>query len=187
MNTIAISATNAISFFRNLHAAAKAKATKEAEGAVIESFVGYYSVGEPHGLQLDMARHMARVARDPRFAELEIRCGQIVEDLTASERELLRRWRNYERRALIARNNLRDLDAEILEKTEAGDVPSSEECARRSTLVAEVEFWQCRADNPQDYPLEVDQWGPDPEPEETLENLIAAQKTDKREWERRSR
>jgi len=181
--TSVTSATSAV-FYRNLHAAKN----KASEGVVIASFTGYYSVGLPHGSQLDNARHMARVMRDPRFAELEIRAGQIIQDLTASERELLRRWRNYERRTLIVRNELRDLDAEILELTEAGDVPSPEQCAQRSALVESVEFWQRRADNPHNFPLEIDQWGdPPPLEGEDLESLVSAQKADKREWERRSR
>lgn len=187
MNTATIvrsaSVASAESFFRNLHRASD----KTSEALVIELFMGEYYLGEPHGSQLDEARHVARVVRDPRFTELEIRSGRIMAELTASEKELLRRWRNYERRALIARNTLRDLDAEILELTEAGDIPSQEQCVRRAQLVSEVEFWQRRADNPQNFPLEVDQWGSEAEEAkevEDLESLIAEQKRDQREWNR---
>jgi len=184
MNTATIvrsaSVASAESFFRNLHRAPD----KASEALVIELFMGEYYLGEPHGAQLDEARHVARVVRDPHFTELENRYGTVIAGLSPAERELLRRWRNYERRALLVRNELRELNAKILELTEEGNIPTGEDCAKRAQLMSEVEFWQRRADNPQNFPLEVDQWGSEAEEAEDLESLIAEQKRDQREWNR---
>lgn len=161
---------------------------KADEADAIRFVTGSYSVGEPHGTQLDLARHAARVALDPSFAEVEVRVEQIAKDLTAVEREMLRRWRNYERRAIIARHQLRDLNAEILELTESGGTPDSETLTQRSALIEQVEHWGRKSQNPIEFPLEVDQWAADAADEvEDLEILIASQKADQREWARRSR
>lgn len=170
----------------DLNSAPAGNSVRDDEAIAIRIFTGNYSVGEPHGTQLDLARHTARVMLDPDFTRLEDRAGTIIAELSPAERELLRRWRNYERRAMIAREALRDLDSDILEKTENGGTPSTEECATRSVLVAEVEFWQRRSDNPQDFPIEVDQYSEEYNTSETLEELVAAQKADHRDWCRRA-
>jgi hypothetical protein len=168
-----------------LRSAPNGRGRKADEADAIRFLTGVYSVGEPHGTQLDAARHMARVILDPGIAAIEERAGMIVAELSPAERELLRRWRNYERRARLAREALRDLNAEILEMSEKGDLPSPDQCADRSALVAEVEFWQKRADNPLDFPLEVDQYSEEEEGED-LESLVSAQKADYKDWLRRS-
>jgi hypothetical protein len=182
MNTKTTPAAAAI-FFSNLH---RANSWRE-EIPAIAGIMGKYSVGEPHGTQLDMARHAARVILDPSIKDVEIRIGSAIAELSPAERELLRRWRNYERRVLIARNALRDLDAEILETTESGDIPDSEMIANRTSLVEEVEFWQRKADNPVENPLEVDSYQEEKAETESLESLISSQKQDIREWRRMSR
>ena len=121
MNTTIISAST---FFASLHAC---KGDRFQEASVIDAYMGEYSVGEPHGIQLDMARYTARVELDMRFSEPEIRSGSVFVELSAAERELLRRWRNFERRAIIARNELRDLDAKLLELSQEGEVPSTDQ------------------------------------------------------------
>jgi len=170
----------------DLNSAPAGNSVRDDEAAAIRHFMGSYSVGEAHGSQLDAARYAAMVALNPNFAQVEHRAGTIIAELSPAERELLRRWRNYERRAIIAREALRDLDSDILELTEEGGTPSVEQCALRTQLVGEVEFWQRRSDNPQDFPIEVDRHSEEYNTSETLEELVASQKADHRDWCRRS-
>lgn len=159
------------------------------EQAAIALVLGGYFVGEPHGSQLDAARHAASVALFPaRYAADFDRCYSVIEDLTPAEREVLRRWRNYERRAQLAVDALAALDAEILELSEKGEAPSHEQCVERNALCKERDFWQERAGSPLEYPLEVDGYSdPAPMAESELETLISSQKEDQKDWKRCSK
>lgn len=159
------------------------------ERSAISLVLGTYSVGEPHGSQLDAARYAASVALFPaRYAAAEARVYRAIEDLSPGEREMLRRWRNYERRATLARDALAALDAEILELSERGEAPSHEQCCERNALATERDFWAVRAENPLQFPLEVDQFSdPSPLEGEALDALIAAQRQDEKDWRRQSK
>jgi len=164
---------------RSFFFALRGAKSRQEEVPVIAEF-RTYSLGEPHGSQLDAARYAARRALDPSMADPETRVGQVVQELSQAERVLLRRWRNYSARAKLVRQELRDLNAEILETTELGNIPDLEQCARRAQLVEELEFWQRRADNPQNFPIEREVWkeGENPLSKEELESLVKAQKRD---------
>lgn len=154
----------------------------------IASILGSFSVGLPYGSQLDAARHAAKRSLAPwRFAGENRPEYRVVESLSLAERELLRRFSDYRRRELIARDALAELDAEILELTEKGETPTHEQCLQRNALHSEVMFWAQRAQNPQSFPLEVDGWAASPVEEGDLESLIASQKQDAADWRRHER